>query len=520
LLLLLLSLQVGFVVGPQPTNNAHYRELHATVATGAPTDAATRTVPTAAARSSAPVDAARGPALLPRPAMSAPHLPEADELEPDAAKAVAGGTSATPSPPPLPSAAGDSVGPAAAASALVSSTQRVKRNFLIHQLYIRQEFPECLKVIEAQLQECKGLAEYPLYVKALIRRQQGAIAESLQLFQAATVLNPHNVANLKQVGRSLYLLGKHKQAIDVYEEAQRIGIDDWEVWHNKGLCHLYLKAYQEACDDFKAANAIQRHDSTYMQLGKVYTLQENYEAAIEVYLEALEFSPENPEILTTVGLLYLRLGQNYRAFDFLGNSLTHDPKNPKSILAAGSIIQDHNDMDVALIKYRIAAVATPNSAQLWNNIGMCFFGKQRYVAAIACLKRALYLDPFEWIISYNLGLVHLNTEQYASAFHYLSASINLKPDFPSSYMYLGITLSRLDDFENACSAYEKAIRMESDHLFELNYAITLFNQQEMDSAKQHFKEFKALWNELDEEVKSADPDVIEMMAELEQALGP
>ena len=69
-------------------------------------------------------------------------------------------------------------------------------------------------------------------------------------------------------------------------------------------------------------------------------------------------------------------------------------------------------MDVALVKYRVAAVQTPNSAQLWNNIGMCFFGKKRYVAAIACLKRALYLDPFEWIISYNLGLVHLNTGQY------------------------------------------------------------------------------------------------------------
>lgn len=115
----------------------------------------------------------------------------------------------------------------------------------------------------------------------------------------------------------------------------------------------------------------------------------------------------------------------------------------------------------------------------------CFLGKQRYVASIACLKRALYLDPFEWIISYNLGLVHLNTDQYASAFHYLSASINLKPDFPSSYMYLGITLSRLDDFENACSAYEKAIRMESDHLFELNYAITLYNHNEIDNVRKH-----------------------------------
>jgi hypothetical protein len=44
------------------------------------------------------------------------------------------------------------------------------------------------------------------------------------------------------------------------------------------------------------------------------------------------------------------------AFEYLGNSLTHDPRNPKAILAAGSIIQNNQDMDVALIKYRVAAV--------------------------------------------------------------------------------------------------------------------------------------------------------------------
>lgn len=139
----------------------------------------------------------------------------------------------------------------------------------------------------------------------------------------------------------------------MYDEAQRIGIDDWEIYHNKGLCYMYLKIYSETCrkgkpqknaiDCFRTANQIQRHDATFMQLGKVYTLlagdatsqsdqAEHYKMAIEVYLEALEFSPENPEILTTVGLLYLRLGENYRAFDFLGNALTHDPKNPKTIL--------------------------------------------------------------------------------------------------------------------------------------------------------------------------------------------
>lgn len=408
---------------------------------------------------------------------------------------------------------------------------------------------------------------------ALIKRQRGEIQDSLQLFQAATCLNPNNINNLKQVGRSLYLLGKHKAALDVYKEAMRLNEEDWEVWHNQGLCYTYLKQYEKAIDCFKQANSIQQHDVTYIQLGKVYTLQEDFRTAIDVYLEALDFSPDNPEMLTTVGLLYLRLGENYRAFDFLGNSLTHDPRNPKTILAAGSIIQDHSDMDVALVKYRVAAVATPNSAQLWNNIGMCFFGKQRYVAAIACLKRALYLDPFEWIISYNLGLVHLNTGQYASAFHFFSSSINLKPDFPSSYMYLAITLSRLDDFDNACSAYEKAIEMEEcarrgahavghtrhnaaqdntslrvqhaailpmrspfarslpstqhcashprihtslcrprprrDHLFELNFSITLYNNDEIEKAAEHFRKFEELYAKLDDDTKNSDPDIAE-----------
>ena len=46
-----------------------------------------------------------------------------------------------------------------------------------------------------------------------------------------------------QVARSLYLLGKHKAAIEVYDEAAKIGVPDWEIMHNKGLCLMYLKQY-------------------------------------------------------------------------------------------------------------------------------------------------------------------------------------------------------------------------------------------------------------------------------------
>lgn len=63
-----------------------------------------------------------------------------------------------------------------------------------------------------------------------------------------------------------------------------------------------------------------------------------------------------------------------------------------------------------------------------------------------------------WTVSFLIRDIH--KRRYASAFHYLSASINLRPEFSSSYMYLGVTLARLDDFENACCAYEKALELE------------------------------------------------------------
>lgn len=81
-----------------------------------------------------------------------------------------------------------------------------------------------------------------------------------------------NVNNLKQVGRSLYLLGKHKTALDVFEEAEQLNSEDREIWHNKGMCYLYLKQYDKSLECFELANSIQRNEITYTQMGRVHRL--------------------------------------------------------------------------------------------------------------------------------------------------------------------------------------------------------------------------------------------------------
>ena len=102
--------------------------------------------------------------------------------------------------------------------------------------------------------------------------------------------------------------------------------------------------------------------------------------------------------------------------------------------------------------------------------------------AISCLKRATYLAPFEWKVLYNLGLVHLTMQQYASAFHFLRAASSLQPKraevtmlmagltdihcrynlLKSCNMFVSslyvVTLTHLKDVRNAGHLYDEALK--------------------------------------------------------------
>lgn len=397
---------------------------------------------------------------------------------------------------------------------------RERRNWLIHQLYIRQEYVSCLSVIEAQLRETDGTCEYALYVKGLMKRMEGKLMESLTLLQAAVLVSPENVANRKQLGRALHLIGRHKEGIEVFREAENLLLvkgapEDWELSSSIGVCYTYMKQYDKAVESFLHSISVQRNDSTFLHLGRTLVLMKDYTTAVQVYEEAVVLSPDNPELLSLLGQLHLQLGNPAAAFDHLGRCLALDPTNAKAIVTAASMIQDNGDFDVALTKYRIAVSRLPDSPQVWNNIGACFFGKRNTYAAVAALRKANFLAPLEWIITYNLGIVLLTCGRYVSAFHYLSAAISLHADYAPAYMFLGVCLSLLNDVENACQAYEKALSIDNDFLVRLNYAVTLWNSGMAELARQQFQLFLSVWEQLTPEQKreqsSAVPGVVREM---------
>lgn len=83
---------------------------------------------------------------------------------------------------------------------------------------------------------------------------------------------------------------------------------------------------------------------------------------------------------------------------------------------------------------------------------------------------------------------------------------------------MAIALSRLDDFDNACNAYEKALEMEDDYAVHLNYAITLCLNDEVEKAKEHFMQFENKFSVLDDEAKQSDAEILEQRKYLRSEL--
>lgn len=63
-----------------------------------------------------------------------------------------------------------------------------------------------------------------------------------------------------------------------------------------------------------------------------------------------------------------------------------------------------------------------SSAALWNNLGLSYLLKKRYIPCLSCLLRAQHIEPLDWRISYNLAITYANIGLISKAFVHFLAS--------------------------------------------------------------------------------------------------
>lgn len=392
-------------------------------------------------------------------------------------------------------------------------------NWLVHQFFVRGEYSECIEVLSKYSKNSQDFeSAYSLLIKGLIQRSAGLFNDCQKLFKQSFDLNENSIYVLKEIGKTSLLLGKYQMAIDIYDSLLAKNEEDWDSYYHKGVVYFNMKNYQEANASLEKALSYNQNEDILIMQGKVFVQMEKNTEAIEKFEEALDICPNDSDILTAIGTLYLKTNNSDKAFDYFTESMDIDKKYSNSLLGLASIYQYQGEYEEALYQYKIGFTTNSNSPLMWNNLGLCFFAKNKNIAATSCLKKAIYFDPFEWIIAFNLGLVYLSTNQYASAFIYMNAAANLKTEYPLIFMYLGIILSELDDIYNAIAFYDKALKLKESYIIYFNYTVSLVKNDMISNAKEKFNKFRELYQKERNNGKEENTMIEEMLPDLMKLL--
>ena len=81
------------------------------------------------------------------------------------------------------------------------------------------------------------------------------------------------------------------------------------------------------------------NDTEYwIKLGNSYFDSNQYDDAIAAYLKALELKPENPNVLSDLGVMYRRAGKPDKAISTFDRAYKADPGHPMSLFNKGIVL--------------------------------------------------------------------------------------------------------------------------------------------------------------------------------------
>lgn len=138
--------------------------------------------------------------------------------------------------------------------------------------------------------------------------------------------------NLKFInGVSCYLEGNLAASVKIFDEIYDYLLEnctaDFKWWRGTELISSLLVSNDlDRCRDYFDRYLVANPQDTLImnEIGLLHYMQQDYAAAIAVYLKALELTPENVQLLINAGLAYVKLGIQKEALLFFEKAVDLD----------------------------------------------------------------------------------------------------------------------------------------------------------------------------------------------------
>jgi len=260
----------------------------------------------------------------------------------------------------------------------------------------------------------------------------GMYEKSLKEAVRVEQINPEFTENRYLLGDIYSAIGMTEKAIHEYEYFKDNTAENGDVFIKLGVNYDRLGRHEESIKSFiSAIEYFPENDELYYFLGIEYRIIKDYQKAVKAFRKAVELNTKNAKYFFNLGVSYERLGEIDMAIVYLDKSLQKDDTNPSALNYLGYLLAD---------------------------AGIRLNEAKQYI------EKALSIDPENGAYLDSMGWVYYKLSEYEKAREYLESAIAYIDDSDEEnyliYEHLGDVYSKLGMLEQACSTWERALKLK------------------------------------------------------------
>ncbi len=250
---------------------------------------------------------------------------------------------------------------------------------------------------------------------------------ALAHYADAARLKPHDPQVLQNHALMLAELGRHAEAVPIYEAAIALdprvaslhtnlgsALQEWaRARHDTGVLPLLDRAILSHLAAIAVDPGLLAARSN---LGLALLARGRIPEAVQAFEEAVARWPEVASLYSNLGQCLCDLKRYAEAQAACLRALELDPELAEAWSTLGNVLVGQREHDQAEIAYRRAVELRPQMAGGWCNLGVALFRENRTQEAEAAYERALALDPGLADAHWNQALVKLQRGDYAAGF--------------------------------------------------------------------------------------------------------
>lgn len=184
----------------------------------------------------------------------------------------------------------------------------------------------------------------------------------------------------------------------------------------------------------------------------------DFELALRLYNSLVQDDSENIGLLSEIGNLYIKAGQDKKALAYFKTIIELDPDNEDALNTMGGICRRIKKYDKSIEYLNHALAVGKDRAAIQYNLGFTYKSMGKDAEAIDCFQSVINDNPTD-VLAYNhLGAIYARQKDYEKAVSIYRLGLQVDPNHPILQFNLAKAYEATGNDAEAVSSYESALR--------------------------------------------------------------